>query len=34
MEYIKLMLLSMVPVIGLRGAILLGIVIDLNPMYI
>lgn len=32
MEYIKLMFLSMVPVIELRGAIPLGIAIDLNPI--
>ena len=30
MEYIKLMLISMVPVIELRGAIPLGIAMDLN----
>lgn len=35
MDYIKLMLLSMVPVIELRGAIPLGIVaMDLNPLYL
>ena len=34
MEYIKLMLISMVPVIELRGAIPLGIAMDLNPMYV
>ena len=34
MDYIKLMLLSMVPVIELRGAIPLGIAMDLNPLYL
>ena len=34
MEYIKLMLLSMVPIIELRGAIPLGIAMDLNPIYV
>ena len=34
MEYIKLMVLSMVPVIELRGAIPLGIAMDLNPIYL
>ena len=34
MEYIKLMLISMVPVIELRGAIPLGIAMDLNPIYV
>ena len=34
MEYLKLMFLSMVPVIELRGAIPLGIAMDLNPVYI
>lgn len=34
MEYIKLMLLSMVPVIELRGAIPLGIAMDLDPVYV
>lgn len=34
LEYIKLMLLSMVPVIELRGAIPLGIAMDLNPIYL
>ena len=34
MEYIKLMLMSMVPVIELRGAIPLGIAMDLNPIYV
>ena len=34
MEYIKLMLISMVPVIELRGAIPLGIAMDLNPGYV
>ena len=34
MKYIKLMLLSMVPVIELRGAIPLGIAMDLNPVYV
>ncbi|WP_270659129.1 COG2426 family protein [Paraclostridium bifermentans] len=32
MEYIKLMFLSMVPVIELRGAIPLGMAMDLNPI--
>ena len=34
MEYIKLIFLSMIPVIELRGAIPLGIVMDLNPIYV
>ena len=34
MEYIKLMLISMVPVIELRGAIPLGIAIELDPIYV
>ena len=34
MDYIKLMLLSMVPVIELRGSIPLGIAMDLNPVYV
>ena len=34
MDYIKLILLSMVPVIELRGAIPLGIAMDLNPVYV
>ena len=34
MNYIKLMLLSMVPIIELRGAIPLGIAMDLNPVYV
>ena len=34
MGYIKLMLISMVPVIELRGAIPLGIAMDLNPIYV
>ena len=34
MEYIKLMFLSMVPVVELRGAIPLGIAMDLNPIYV
>ena len=34
MEYIKLMLISMVPVIELRGAIPLGIAMDLDPVYV
>ena len=34
MEYIKLMFLSMLPVIELRGAIPYGIVMDLNPIYV
>jgi uncharacterized membrane protein len=34
MEYIKLMLISMLPVIELRGAIPLGIAMNLNPIYV
>lgn len=34
MEYIKLMFLSMVPIIELRGAIPLGVALELNPVYI
>ena len=34
MEYIKLILISMVPVIELRGTIPLGIAMDLNPIYV
>lgn len=34
MEYIKLMFLSMVPIIELRGGIPLGIAMSLNPMYV
>ena len=34
MEYIKLMLISMLLVIELRGAITLRIAMDLNPIYI
>ncbi|MBS6025334.1 MAG: small multi-drug export protein [Paeniclostridium sordellii] len=34
MDYIKLMFLSMVPVIELRGAIPLGMAMNLNPIYI
>lgn len=34
MEYIKLMLISMVPIIELRGAIPLGIAMNLNPIYV
>lgn len=34
LEYIKLMFLSMVPIIELRGAIPLGIAMNLNPIYI
>ena len=34
MEYIKLFFLSMIPIIELRGAIPLGIAMDLNPIYI
>lgn len=30
MEYIKLMVISMMPIIEIRGAIPLGIVMDLN----
>ena len=34
MEYIKLMLISVLPVVELRGAIPIGIVMDLNPIYV
>lgn len=34
MKYIKLFFLSMIPIIELRGAIPLGIAMDLNPIYI
>lgn len=34
MEYIKLILISMIPVVELRGAIPLGIAMDLNPLYV
>lgn len=34
LEYIKLMFLSMVPIIELRGAIPLGIAMKLNPVYV
>ncbi len=34
MEYIRLFILSMVPIIELRGAIPIGIAIDLNPIYL
>ena len=34
MEYIKLLFFSMVPVIELRGAIPLGIAIELNPIWV
>lgn len=34
MEYLKLFFLSMIPIIELRGAIPLGIAMDLNPIYI
>ena len=34
MEYIKLFILSMVPIIELRGAIPLGIAMELNPIYL
>ena len=34
MEYIKLFFLSMVPIIELRGAVPLGIAMDLNPVYV
>lgn len=34
MDYIKLMLLSMVPVIELRGAMPLGIAMNLNRLYV
>ena len=34
MDYIKLLLISMIPVMELRGAIPLGIAMDLNPIYV
>lgn len=34
MDYIKLFILSMVPIIELRGAVPLGIAMDLNPVYL
>lgn len=34
MEYIKLMFLSMVPIIELRGAIPLGVAMNLNPILV
>ncbi len=34
MEYIKLFFLSMIPIIELRGAIPLGIAMNLNPIYL
>lgn len=34
MEYTKLMFLSMIPIVELRGAIPLGIAMDLNSVYI
>ena len=34
MEYIKLFFLSMVPIIELRGAVPLGIAMDLSPAYV
>lgn len=34
MEYIKLFFLSMVPIIELRGAVPLGIAMDLSPVYV
>ncbi|WP_455543869.1 COG2426 family protein [Intestinibacter sp.] len=34
MEYLKLFFLSMIPIIELRGAIPLGIAMDLKPIYI
>lgn len=34
MEYIKLMLIPMLPVIELRGAIPLGIAMNLKPIYV
>ena len=34
MEYIKLFFLSMVPIIELRGAVPLGIAMDLSPIYV
>ncbi len=34
MEYLKLFFLSMIPIIELRGAIPIGIAMDLNPIYI
>ena len=32
MEYLRIMILSMVPVTELRGAIPIGIALDLNPI--
>ena len=34
MEYLKLFFLSMVPIIELRGAIPIGIAMDLEPIYL
>ena len=34
MEYLKLFFLSMIPIVELRGAIPLGIAMDLKPIYI
>lgn len=34
MEYIKLMFLSMIPIIELKGTIPLGIAMKLNPLYV
>ena len=34
MEYLKLFFLSMVPVVELRGAIPIGIALNLNPVYL
>lgn len=34
MEYLKLLFLSMVPIIELRGAIPIGIAMDLEPIYL
>ena len=34
LEYTKLMFLSMIPIVELRGAIPLGIAMDLNSVYI
>lgn len=34
MEYIKILFLSMIPIIELRGAIPMGIAVGLNPIYL
>jgi uncharacterized membrane protein len=34
LEYIKLMFFSMIPVVELRGAIPIGVSMDLNPLYL